>query len=139
MEYFATAKNIKVSPRKVRLVADSIRKLSISQATTALLVSRKRGAVSLKKTLDSAVANAVNNKSAKKDELKIKTINVTEGIAYKRYHYAGQGRTRPYVKKTSHINVVLEDNVKIEMPEIITPAMAPEVKPVKEVKKGAKK
>lgn len=139
MEYFATAKNIKVSPRKVRLVADSIRKLSISQATTALLVSRKRGAVSLKKTLDSAVANAVNNKSAKKDELKIKTINVTEGIAYKRYHYAGRGRTRPYVKKTSHINVVLEDNVKIEMPEIITPAMAPEVKPVKEVKKGAKK
>jgi large subunit ribosomal protein L22 len=139
MEYFATAKNIKVSPRKVRLVADSIRKLSISQATTALLVSRKRGAVSLKKTLDSAVANAVNNKSAKKDELKIKTINVTEGIAYKRYHYARRGRTRPYVKKTSHINVVLEDNVKIEMPEIITPAMAPEVKPVKEVKKGAKK
>jgi large subunit ribosomal protein L22 len=139
MEYFATAKNIKVSPRKVRLVADSIRKLSISQATTALLVSRKRGAVSLKKTLDSAVANAVNNKSAKKDELKIKTINVTEGIAYKRYHYAGRGRTSPYVKKTSHINVVLEDNVKIEMPEIITPAMAPEVKPVKEVKKGAKK
>jgi large subunit ribosomal protein L22 len=139
MEYFATAKNIKVSPRKVRLVADSIRKLSISQATTALLVSRKRGAVSLKKTLDSAVANAVNNKSAKKDELKIKTINVTEGIAYKRYHYAGRGRTSPYVKKTSHINVVLEDNVKIEMPEIITTAMAPEVKPVKEVKKGAKK
>ncbi len=140
MEYFATAKNIKVSPRKVRLVADSIRKLSISQATTALLVSRKRGAVSLKKTLDSAVANAVNNKSAKKDELKIKTINVTEGIAYKRFHYAGRGRTRPYVKKTSHINVVLEDNIKIEMPEIIVPKQIEkaEAKDTK-TKKGASK
>ena len=133
MEYFATAKNIKVSPRKVRLVADSVRKLSIAQATTALIVSKKRGAVPLKKAIDSAVANAVNNKSAKKDDLKIKTINVTEGIAYKRYHFAGRGRTRPYQKKTSHINVVLEDNVKIEMPEIIMP------KAVEETKKGATK
>lgn len=135
MEYFATAKNIKVSPRKVRLVADSVRKLSIGQATTALMISKKRGAVSLKKALDSAVANAVNNKSAKKDDLKIKTINVTEGIAYKRYHYAGRGRTRPYVKKISHINVILEDAVKMEIPEVIMPEEAR----TEVAKKGAKK
>ena len=66
MEYNATAKNIKVSPRKVRLVADSVSDLSIAKALTALMVSRKRGAVSLKKALQSAVANAVNNNSAKK-------------------------------------------------------------------------
>lgn len=118
MEYRATAKNIKVSPRKVRLVADSIRDLSIAKATTQLLVSRKRGAVSLKKALDSAVANALNNDNAKKDDLKIKTINVTEGLRYKRYHYAGRGRTRPYMKRTSHINVVLEDSIVKSMPVV---------------------
>lgn len=125
MEYNAIAKNVKVSPRKVRLVADSVRSLSIPKAVTALMVSRKRGAVSLKKALDSAVANAVNNNSAKKDDLKIKTINVTEGITYKRFHYAGRGRTRPYTKRTSHINVILEDNVKMEMPQIAMPATQP--------------
>jgi len=121
MQYNAIAKNVKVSPRKVRLVADSVRDLTIAKALTQLIVSRKRGAVSLKKALESAMANAVNNGNAKKDDLKIKTINVTEGIKYKRYHYAGRGRTRPYVKRTSHINVVLEDNVAIEMPKMIMP------------------
>lgn len=140
MQYNATAKNIKVSPRKVRLVADSVRTLSVARALTALVVSRKRGAVSLKKVLDSAVANAVNNNSAKKDDLKIKEINVTEGIRYKRYHFAGRGRTRPYMKRTSHINIVLEDNVVREMPKVALPAEpvveVKEEKPMKENKKG---
>lgn len=118
MEYQAIAKNIKVSPRKVRLVADQIRDLSVSGALTTLMVSRKRGAVSLKKALESAMANAVNNNNAKKDDLKIKTISVTEGIRYKRYHFAGRGRTRPYVKRTSHINVVLMDGVERTLPAI---------------------
>lgn len=118
MEYNAIAKNVKVSPRKVRLVADQIRDLNIAKALTTLMVSRKRGAVSLKKALESAIANAVNNNNAKKDDLKIKTINVTEGLRYKRYHFAGRGRTRPYVKRTSHINVVLQDNIVREMPKV---------------------
>lgn len=122
MQYNALAKNVKVSPRKVRLVADSVRDLSIAAALTQLMVSRKRGAVSLKKALESAMANAVNNNSAKKDDLKIKTINITEGIKYKRFHYAGRGRTRPYMKRTSHINVILEDNVAMDMPKMVIPA-----------------
>ncbi len=142
MQYTATAKNVKVSPRKVRLVSDSVRKLTIAKALTQLMVSRKRGAVSLKKALDSAVANAVNNNSANKNDLKIKTIEVTEGIRYKRYHFAGRGRTRPYMKRTSHINVVLEDNVVKEMPKVTMPAVvepAVEVKKEDKVKKGEKK
>ncbi len=140
MEYNATAKNIKVSPRKVRLVADSVRDLSIAKALTALMVSRKRGAVSLKKALQSAVANAVNNNSAKKDDLRIKEINVTEGIRYKRYHFAGRGRTRPYMKRTSHINVVLEDSITREMPKVMVEAPVKEAEIVEEkTKKGAAK
>ncbi len=143
MQYNALAKNVKVSPRKVRLVADSIRDLTVAKALTQLMVSRKRGAVSLKKALESAMANAVNNNSAKKDDLKIKTINITEGIKYKRYHFAGRGRTRPYMKRTSHINVILEDNVKMEMPKIAMPegpkVIEGKIEDKKTVKKGAKK
>ncbi len=142
MEYNALAKNVKVSPRKVRLVADSIRALTIPRATTALMVSKKRGAISLKKALDSAVANAVNNNNAKKDDLKIKTINITEGITYKRFHYAGRGRTRPYTKRTSHINVIIEDNVAVEIPQIVMPETVktqPKNMDVKELKKAIKK
>jgi large subunit ribosomal protein L22 len=140
MQYNALAKNVKVSPRKVRLVADSIRDLTVAKALTQLMVSRKRGAVSLKKALESAMANAVNNSNAKKDDLKIKTINITEGIKYKRYHFAGRGRTRPYMKRTSHINVILEDNVKIEIPKIAMPEGPKVVEgKIEEKKKGAKK
>lgn len=140
MEYNALAKNIKVSPRKVRLVADSVRDLTISMALTQLMVSRKRGAVSLKKALESAVSNAVNNNNAKKDDLKIKTINVTEGIKYKRYHFAGRGRTRPYTKRTSHINVILEDAVVKSMPVVSLDAKPPviEGEVVKKSTKGGK-
>jgi large subunit ribosomal protein L22 len=139
MEYNASAKNIKVSPRKVRLVADSVRDLSIAQALTALMVSRKRGAISLKKALQSAVANAVNNNNAKKDDLKIKEINITEGIRYKRYHFAGRGRTRPYLKRTSHINVILEDSITREMPKVMVEAPVKEAEIVTEkTKKEAK-
>ncbi len=140
MEYNASAKNIKVSPRKVRLVADSVRDLSIAQALTALMVSRKRGAISLKKALQSAVANAVNNNNAKKDDLKIKEINVTEGIRYKRYHFAGRGRTRPYMKRTSHINVILEDSITREMPKVMVEAPVKEAEIITEKpKKGEAK
>lgn len=120
MEYRAVAKNVKISPRKVRLVADSVRKLSVPAALTQLVVLRQRAALPIKKTLESAIANATNNESANKDNLKIKEINITEGIAYKRYHFAGRGRMRPYVKKTSHIRITLEDTVVAAKP-VVTP------------------
>jgi large subunit ribosomal protein L22 len=142
MEYNSIAKNVKISPRKVRLVADSIRPLTVAKAITQLMVSRKRGAMPLKKALDSAVANAVNNNSAKKDDLKIKSINVTEGIRYKRYHFAGRGRTRPYMKRTSHISVILEDSVVKEMPKVnldTKPMIEVKKEKTKVVKKGGSK
>lgn len=116
MEYRAIAKNVKVSPRKVRLVSDSIRDLTVAKAITQLVVSPKRAALPIKKTIESAMANAVNNNNAKKDDLVIKTINITEGITYKRYHFAGRGRTRPYTKRTSHINIILEDKAVQQAP-----------------------
>jgi len=110
MEYQAIAKYIKISPRKVRLVADAIRGLSIDEASKSLESLNNRASGPVLKVIKSAVSNAVNNGGIKKTDLDIKAINVTEGIRYKRYHYAGRGRIRPYVRRTSHINVVLTDN-----------------------------
>jgi len=109
MEYRAVAKFIKMSPRKVRLVADAVRSLPIEDAKTSLESLSNRGAGPLLKALNSAVANAVNNGSANKGDLSIKEINITEGVRYKRYHYAGRGRVRPYVRRTSHIYVTVAD------------------------------
>ena len=112
MEYKAEAKNIKMSPRKVRLVADSIRKMRIDQAIASLTVLNKRAADPLRKTLESAIANAINNFQASRGDLKIKEIMIGEGIMYKRYHFAARGRVRPYLRRTSHIRVILEDQME---------------------------
>ncbi|PIT88870.1 MAG: 50S ribosomal protein L22 [Candidatus Levybacteria bacterium CG10_big_fil_rev_8_21_14_0_10_36_7] len=116
MEYIAESKNIKMTPRKVRLVADAVKRSNgqISSVLSALVLTNKRAATPLKKAIDSAIANAINNFKAKKEDLILKNIIVSEGIVYKRFRYAGRGRTRPYKKKTSHIRVVLEDKMKKE-------------------------
>lgn len=112
MEYKAEAKNIKMSPRKVRLVADSVRNMRLDQAIASLTVLNKRAADPLRKTLESAIANAINNFQASRGDLKIKEIMIGEGIMYKRYHFAARGRVRPYLRRTSHIRVILEDQIE---------------------------
>lgn len=107
MEYKAIAQNIKVTPRKARLVADAVRGLSVANALSQLNLLHKRAAVPMKKVLDSAVANAVHNGKEGKGDLVIKEIMVNEGISYKRYHFAARGRIRPYKKRTSNIRVVV--------------------------------
>lgn len=113
MQYKAISRNIKMSPRKVRLVADEIKKYEIPQALSRLSLLQKRAASPLKKTIESAIANAVNNFKAKKEDLMIKEMQILEGASYKRFHYAGRGRIRPYKRRTSHIKVVLQDKPKI--------------------------
>lgn len=108
MEISAQARSIRVSPRKVRLVADAIRKLSVEEALRTLTVVKKRGAYALEKTLRSAISNA-SNKDIKVDGLFIKSIDVLEGPAFKRFHPSTRGRVHPYKKKTSHIKIVLAE------------------------------
>jgi len=152
MEYKAIAKNIKMSPRKVRLVADALRNLGVEDAVKKLNFLEKRAATPMKKTIESAIANAVNNSNAKRENLKFKEVKVDEGITYKRYRFASRGRVAPYLRRTSHITVVLEDN--IELPSEKAPVVkkvekkaieksdekaAKTVKSKKEEKKGGKK
>ncbi len=143
MEYKAEAKNIKISPRKVRLVADSVRDLGLEQALNSLRVLNKRAADPIRKAIESAVANAVNNFQASRGDLTIKEIMVGEAGRLRRYHYAARGRVRPYVKRSSHIRVILEDTIVREVvsaeKEEVQPVEKEEKKEVKTAKKTVKK
>lgn len=108
MQITASSSSVRISTRKVRLVADSIRKLSIEQALINLAVLKNRGAGPLEKTLKSAIANAVNNNNLKQESLKIKSIDVLEAPAFKRFHPSTRGRIHPYKRRGSHIKIVLE-------------------------------
>lgn len=109
MEYIAESKNVDISPRKVRLVVDTIKKLELTNALSVLKLLKKRSANPIRKTVESAIANAKNNFKAAVDNLLIKEIIVNEGISYKRYHFGGRGKMRPYKKRRSHIKVILSE------------------------------
>ncbi|MDO8583451.1 MAG: 50S ribosomal protein L22 [bacterium] len=108
MEIVAISKSIRISPRKVRLVADSIRNLPLEKALNVLDMAQKRGASVLEAVFKSAIANAVNNAKKNRDSLFIKAIEVWDGPAIKRFHASTRGRAHPYKKRSSHIKVILE-------------------------------
>ncbi|KKP79848.1 MAG: 50S ribosomal protein L22 [Candidatus Levybacteria bacterium GW2011_GWB1_35_5] len=114
MEIIAISKSVRVAPRKVRLVADAIRKLSIPDALVSLSVLNKRAALSLNKTLKSAVANAKNNNKVEVKDLTIKTIDVLEAPSFKRFHPSTRGRAHPYKRRGSHIRIVLEKKEEVQ-------------------------
>ncbi|MBI2031435.1 MAG: 50S ribosomal protein L22 [Candidatus Levybacteria bacterium] len=110
MEYIAVAKGVRIAPRKVGLVADAFRrKQSVDAWLDSLILVRKRGGDAIEKTLKSALANAIN-KGAKKENLIVKSIEISPGPAFKRYHPSTRGRIHPYKKRTSHIRIVLMDD-----------------------------
>ena len=108
MEIAARATSIRVSPRKVRLIADGIRNLSLEKALNVLSLTQKRGASVLLAVLKSAVSNAVNNAKKNKDALFIKSIDVLDGPGLKRAHASTKGRQHPYKKRSSHVRIILE-------------------------------
>ncbi len=112
MQIITRANDIRTSTRKVRLVADAIRNLSVSEALDALSVIKQAGANDLEKVLKSAVANAVNNSKMEKADLKIKNIDVNEGTSIKRFRPSTRGRAHRYKKRSSNVRIVLEDAQK---------------------------
>ena len=109
MQAFAKLRYARISAQKGRLVADQIRGLPVEQALNLLIFSKKKGAVLVKKVLDSAIANAENNEGADVDELKVKTVTVDEGPTMKRIRARAKGRASRILKRTSHINVTVAD------------------------------
>lgn len=106
---------VRVAPRKVRLVADAIRRLSLEDALDSLTAIKNRGSVSLEKTLKSAVANAVNNSKLQKETLSIKSIVITEAPSYKRFHASTRGRVHEYKRRGSNIRIILEGKEEVKV------------------------
>lgn len=111
-EVKAYARYIHVSPRKLRLVADLVRRTGVDEALEQLKFSAKNAAIPLSKTINSAIANAVHNFNLNKEDLFIKSITIDGGPVFKRYVPRAQGRAFIERKRTSHINVVLEARPK---------------------------
>lgn len=114
MQVVAESKYKRISPRKVRLVADSIRRLPPEEALIALGAMNKRAAKPLGDTLKQAIGNAVNNFKLDKENLVIREIQIGEGPTFKRWRAAARGRAHRVLKRTSHIRIVLEEKVKEE-------------------------
>lgn len=112
MEVIAKSTFIRQTPRKLRLVADQIRGLSVLEAETILKSLNKRACQPLLKTLKQGIANAENNFDLSKEDLKIKRLEIGEGPQMKRYRFVAKGRIHQILKKTSHIKMILEGEEK---------------------------
>lgn len=112
MEYMTIQKNLGHSPRKLRLVADMIRKMRPEQALMILKFTNKAAAPTLAKAITTVLANAAV--TGQTGQLAFKTIEVNEGIKMRRSRSAARGRSRPYKKKFSQIKIVLTDDVKLD-------------------------
>ncbi|HHO55579.1 MAG TPA: 50S ribosomal protein L22 [Trueperaceae bacterium] len=107
----ATAKltMLRVAPRKARLVADLIRGKDVSEAESLLKFTNRRSSKPILKLLQSAKANAVNNHDMFEDSLYISEIRVDEGATIKRFLPRARGSADVMRKRTSHINIILEE------------------------------
>lgn len=110
MEVAAKLKGAQLSAQKARLVADQIRGKSVEEALDILIYSKKKGAVIIKKILDSAIANAEHNDGADVDELSVSTIFVDEAITMKRIRARAKGRADRILKRSCHITVKVADS-----------------------------
>jgi large subunit ribosomal protein L22 len=136
-EVTAYARYIHVSPQKLRLVSALLKKAPIDIALEQLKFSSKSAALPLKKVINSAVANALHNYDIKPDNLFIKSITIDSGPMFKRYQPRAQGRAFMVRKRTSHINVILEEKArKTKSKRTILQAIRPTV--VKDTDKRAK-
>ena len=109
MRVSAVLRGTRLSAQKGRLVADQIRGLPVERALNILSFSPKKGAVLIKKVLESAIANAEHNEGADIDELKVAAIFVDEGTSMKRFTARAKGRGNRILKPTCHITVTVGD------------------------------
>lgn len=107
METQAKLRNVRLSPRKARLVVDMVRGKGIQEALNTLQFSPQKTAPVLSKLLKSAVANAEQKGVADVDQLFVKTVMVDQGPVLRRFMPRAQGRATRIRKPTSHITVVL--------------------------------
>ena len=110
----AINKNVKSSPRKINLILKSITGMGVNEAVKNLTFARKRIAHDIKKTVQSAVANAENNYQYDIDKLYIKEAYAGKAIVLKRFRARAKGRASPIKKPYSNVTIILSENKKVE-------------------------
>ena len=118
----AIARNIRVSPRKLNLVAQQIRGKKVDRALSDLTFSQKRIAGVVKKTLQSAIANAENNHDLDVDDLVVKEASVGKNLVMKRFHARARGNAGGIEKFFSQITIVVEEKREEKKEEAKAPA-----------------
>lgn len=117
MEIRSTYKYARISPFKAREVTREIQGLPVSAALDLLTFTPKKAAFLISKTLKSAIANAENNANLKPDGLVVKEAIVGEGPTIRRIMARARGSASRILKRTSHIRIVLSDEIPIETRE----------------------
>ena len=103
----AKTKNVRISPRKARLAADLIRGKSVEEALVQLMYCKLRSGPMIKKTLNSAIANAETQLNVQRRDLKVKEVRVDAGPTLKRAKPKNRGGSHPIMKRTSHFTVIV--------------------------------
>jgi large subunit ribosomal protein L22 len=137
MQILSTTKYARISAFKAREVTRAIQGLPVAAALDIVAFSPKKAAVLVAKTLKSAVANAENNANLRVDTLVVKEATVGEGPTAKRFQPKARGSAGPILKRSSHIRIVLTDEVKIETRATRAAAKAAASKPA--AKKSTRK
>ncbi|MCL5677361.1 MAG: 50S ribosomal protein L22 [Firmicutes bacterium] len=109
MEARASARHVRIAPRKVRIVIDQIRGKSISEALILLQFIPKRASKVIEKVVKSASANAEHNLELDRDALYVAEAYVDQGPTLKRFHPRQRGQAFPILKRTSHVTVVVRE------------------------------
>ncbi|MDO4543619.1 MAG: 50S ribosomal protein L22 [Clostridia bacterium] len=104
----ATARYIRISSRKVKIVIDTIRGKSVREAAAILAYTPKAASEPVLKLLNSAIANAENNLNMNRDELYVAEVYANQGPTLRRYRPRARGSASPIRKRTSHITIILD-------------------------------
>ncbi len=128
MKQTATLRYLHIAPRKVRLLASTLKNLPVQEAEAQLMLRTQRSAKPLLKLIRSAVANATTNQKAKADTLFVTSVIVDPGPIMKRSLPRAMGRATPIHKKISHVTVTLEDRPSVAQRFVIQPPAKKEKK-----------
>ncbi len=109
----ASVKGVRISPRKVSVVADLVRGRTVADAITILDHTPRRSAKVVKKVIESARANADHNHNYKPDSLHITAIRVSNGPSLKRYRPAAHGRALPFQRRSAHVYVEVDGEIRV--------------------------
>lgn len=113
MSVKASAKGVRMSPRKVAVVADLVRGRSVEDAIVILQNTPRRSAMAVRKVIESARANADYNHNFKPETLQITEIRVSTGPSIKRFRPASHGRALPFLRRSSHIYVEVDGDKRV--------------------------